>query len=58
MKKFTTFIFASLVAAFVLVVSPVITPVFAATPSTDQPADREQQKPPADNGSAHSGHHG
>ncbi|KYZ74891.1 hypothetical protein AXX12_15020 [Anaerosporomusa subterranea] len=60
MKMFTKFVFASLMVAFVLgtVVSPVMTPAFAAAQSTDQPADQEQQKPPADNGSAHSGHHG
>lgn len=60
MNKFTKFIFASLMAAFVLsaVVTPVMTPAFAATENTDKSADQEQQKPPADNGSAHSGHHG
>ncbi|MDF2501871.1 MAG: hypothetical protein K0Q77_2585 [Anaerosporomusa subterranea] len=60
MKKFTKFIFASLMVAFILgaVVSPVMTPAFAATENADQTADQEQQKPPADNGSAHSGHHG
>ena len=60
MKKFTKFIFASLMVAFVLgaVVSPGMTPAFAATESADQTADQEQRKPPADNGSAHSGHHG
>jgi len=60
MKKFTKIIFAALMVAFVFgaVVSPAMTPAFAATQSTDQPADQEQQKQPVDNGSAHYGHHG
>lgn len=62
MKKFTKFIFASLLAAllFGAVVSPAMTPAFAATQSTGETADQEQQKPPTDDqgSNAHSDHHG